>query len=141
MAAIRGKDTKPEILVRRRLHRLGYHYRLHRKDLPGRPDIVLAARRKIIEIRGCYWHRHAGCRLVTTPLTRKEFWQKKFDRNVERDARNITKLEAAGWDVLVIWECETSAPDLEVRLQGFLGPPSRAKRVDSKDFSDSERPV
>ena len=122
MAAIRGKDTKPELVVRRLLHSLGYRYRLHGRDLPGKPDIVLAARRKIVEIRGCFWHRHPGCPLAAVPVTRADFWQKKFSRNVARDAENLAALERLGWDVLVVWECEAGAPELRVRLENFLGP-------------------
>ena len=123
MAAIRGKNTGPELLIRQLLHRHGYRYRLHAKGLPGRPDIVFQSRRKVIEIRGCFWHRHAGCSLAATPATRVDFWKEKFDATVIRDACNAEALEKAGWSALVIWECEIHDPDLFSRLQSFLGEP------------------
>ena len=107
MSRIRGKNTKPEMIVRSVLHRLGYRFRLHRRDLPGKPDIVLSRHRLIIFVNGCYWHRHAGCRLAYTPKTRTDFWQAKFKDNVARDRRNQKALTAAGWRVIVIWECQT----------------------------------
>lgn len=125
MAAIAGKDTQPEMVIRRALHGMGFRYRLHVAGLPGRPDIVFAGRRKVIEIRGCFWHRHPGCARTATPATRREFWQAKFNTTIARDARNLTALEAAGWSVLVIWECEIGDADLAKRLQCFLGPPAR----------------
>nr|WP_244616617.1 very short patch repair endonuclease [Youhaiella tibetensis] len=106
MSRIRGGDTKPELRLRSLLHRAGYRFRLHAKDLPGKPDIVLPRFRTAIFVNGCFWHRHPGCRFATTPSTRPEFWQTKFNGNVERDARNQATLEAAGWQVMVVWECE-----------------------------------
>lgn len=124
MALVGPKDTKPEMIVRRLLHRAGYRYVLHAPDLPGRPDLVFRPRRKAIFVHGCFWHRHSGCRRATTPKTRREFWLAKFAANVERDARIAMELEAAGWDAVVVWECETSNPAaLRDRLTGFLGPP------------------
>lgn len=108
MSGIRGKDTKPEIVVRRLLHRLGYRFRLHCKDLPGRPDIVLPKWRTVIFVNGCYWHGHKDCHLFRLPKTRTEFWAKKIEGNQARDQRNYIVLEAAGWKVLVIWECAVS---------------------------------
>jgi DNA mismatch endonuclease (patch repair protein) len=125
MAAIRGKDTKPEMAVRRLLHALGYRYRLHRKDLPGKPDIVLPGRRKAIEIRGCWWHRHPDpcCPNVAMPKTRVDFWSAKFEANVARDHRNEVALHEMGWDLLILWECEVKALEsLADRLTAFLGP-------------------
>jgi DNA mismatch endonuclease, patch repair protein len=111
MAAIRCADTKPEMRVRRLLHLLGYRFRLHRKDLPGKPDIVLAKHRAVIFVHGCFWHCHS-CRYGSvTPATRADFWAAKRASNVARDRRNKTALRALGWRVLVIWECETK--DLE----------------------------
>ncbi|MBW4095965.1 MAG: DNA mismatch endonuclease Vsr [Acidobacteria bacterium] len=124
MAAIKGKDTKPEMLVRRVVHRAGYRYHLHVKRLPGSPDMVFFRRRKIIEIRGCFWHRHHGCVLAATPNTRAHFWQAKFQATEARDARNLAALRAGGWQVMVIWECEVKDPLLMNRLQAFLGPPA-----------------
>ena len=108
MSGIRGKDTKPEIIVRRLLHRLGYRFRLHRKDLPGRPDIVLPKWHAVIFVNGCYWHGHEDCHLFRPPKTRTEFWTNKIEGNQVRDRRNYAALEDAGWKVLVIWECAVS---------------------------------
>lgn len=106
MAAIHGRDTTPERRVRSLLHQLGYRFRLHRRDLPGSPDIVLPKHHTVVFVHGCFWHRHPGCRYTTTPRTRAAFWQSKFRQNVERDARQISELRAAGWSVMVVWECE-----------------------------------
>ncbi len=107
MARVRQKDTRPEITVRRCLHALGYRFRLHRRDLPGTPDIVLPKRRKAIFVHGCFWHRHPGCPRASMPKTRIEYWETKFRRNVERDQQAVTALQAAGWEPMVIWECQT----------------------------------
>lgn len=121
MAGIPSKDTKPEIIVRKLAHGLGYRYRLHDRKLPGSPDLVFPSRRKVIFVHGCFWHRHSGCRLAYFPRSNIEFWQTKFDTNVQRDKRVIKKLEETGWDVLVIWECETrEANALTSHLIGFL---------------------
>jgi DNA mismatch endonuclease (patch repair protein) len=121
MAAVKGRDTKPELVVRRLLFAMGYRYRLHRKDLPGRPDIVFGPRRKAIFVHGCFWHRHQGCSKATSPKTRKEFWNDKFDRNMERDADALRRLSDMGWSSLVVWECETREPDeLASTLRAFL---------------------
>lgn len=121
MSRIRGRDTEPEKIVRSMLHRMGYRFRLHRRDLPGRPDIVLPRLRSVIFVHGCFWHRHPGCRYTTTPKTRAEFWQKKFDENVTRDRRNVAALQKSGWRVLCVWECETRDLEaLEHQLQSFL---------------------
>lgn len=124
IAAIRGKDTLPELTVRRMLHGLGLRFRLHRKDLPGRPDIVLPRHRSVVFVHGCFWHRHEGCRYTTTPKTRLEFWQAKFAANVARDQRNRMVLEEMGWRVLVVWECELrDAEPLRDRLKAAFTPP------------------
>lgn len=126
MAAIRGKDTLPELNVRRMLHGLGLRFRLHRRDLPGRPDIVLPRHRTVVFVHGCFWHRHEGCRYTTTPKTRLAFWQAKFDANVARDHRNRVALEEMGWRVLVMWECELrNAEALRDRLKAAFAPPGR----------------
>ena len=104
MSRISGKDTGPEVLIRRWLWENGYRYRLHRKDLPGKPDIVLQRYSAVIFVHGCFWHRH-GCRFTTTPASREDFWVAKFQGNVERDKRNIENLVNFGWRVMVIWEC------------------------------------
>ena len=107
MSRIRAKDTRPERLVRSLLHSLGYRFRLNRKDLPGRPDIVLPKYRTAIYVHGCFWHRHEGCSLAYTPKSNLEFWSKKFTRNEERDAEVAAALKETGWKQVVVWECET----------------------------------
>jgi DNA mismatch endonuclease (patch repair protein) len=106
MAAIKSKDTKPELEVRRMLHKLGYRFRLHRKDLPGRPDIVLPKYKTVVLVHGCFWHQHSGCKIADRPKSRREYWDPKLDRNVARDRENEVKLMELGWSVLVVWECE-----------------------------------
>ena len=107
MRRIRGRDTTPERTVRRAAHALGYRFRLHRRDLPGTPDLSFPRLRKVLFVHGCFWHRHEGCSRTTWPKTRALYWRRKFEENVERDRRNIAELRALGWDVLVVWECET----------------------------------
>ena len=106
MRAIGPKDTKPELIVRRYLHRAGFRYRLHNSKLPGKPDIVLPKWSAVLFVHGCYWHRHPGCRYATTPKTRKDFWLKKLEGNRKRDLRHQAALERDGWRVFVIWECQ-----------------------------------
>lgn len=126
MSAVRGRDTKPEMTVRRLLHSMSYRYRLHRKDLPGRPDIVFGHRRKAIFVHGCFWHRHPGCSKATSPKTRSKFWTEKFERNVERDTQVEARLTELGWKTLTVWECETRASDaLKIKLRAFLENTSR----------------
>ncbi len=121
MARVRGRDTKPEVAVRRLLHGMGYRFRLHRKDLPGKPDIVLPRHRRVILVHGCFWHGHLGCRRAARPSTNADFWNAKIDRNVERDAITAAALEAAGWKVLTLWQCETRDNGaLAERLKQFL---------------------
>ena len=108
MSGIRGKDTKPEIIVRQLLHWLGYRFRVHRKNLPGKPDIVLPKWRTVIFVNGCYWHGHEDCHLFRLPKTRTEFWTNKIEGNRARDERNHTALRADGWNVVIIWECAVS---------------------------------
>ncbi|EPB7178966.1 very short patch repair endonuclease [Pseudomonas aeruginosa] len=118
MRSVLAKDTGPELLVRSLLHRLGLRFRLHRKSLPGSPDIVLPKYRTVVFVHGCFWHRHPGCRYASTPKTRQEFWLPKFDANVKRDAKKEAQLCELGWRVLVIWECEPRRPDeLKERLR------------------------
>jgi DNA mismatch endonuclease (patch repair protein) len=109
MSRIRGRNTGPELRLRSLLHRAGFRFRIHAKKLPGRPDIVLPKYRTAIFVHGCFWHRHPGCRNATMPSTRAEFWQEKLDGNVRRDARNQAALEANGWTVITVWECELKA--------------------------------
>lgn len=113
MSKIKGKNTKPEVSVRQYLHRKGYRFRLHRKDLPGSPDIVLPSRMIAIFVHGCFWHRHRGCKKTTTPSTNRSFWERKFEDNVNRDERNTQALQKLGWTVMVIWECEINEQSLE----------------------------
>lgn len=108
MARIKGKSTKPELIVRRLAHQLGYRFRLHRKDLPGSPDLVFPRLKLAVFVNGCFWHRHKDCRFSYSPKTNVEFWARKFTNNVLRDERAKEGLEAMGWRVAVIWECETA---------------------------------
>lgn len=122
MAAVRSKDTKPEMLVRRLLHRSGYRFRLHRSDLPGKPDIVLSSRKKIIFVHGCFWHQHRHCSFSHVPKSNVSYWAPKLMRNRERDEEHIRALRAAGWKCRVVWECELNKPDRLLRqLSKFLG--------------------
>lgn len=107
MRRVRGKDTAPELRVRGTLHRMGYRFRLHRRDLPGNPDIVLPKHRTVVFVHGCFWHRHPGCKAASTPAARQEYWLPKFERTVKRDRAARRKLAALGWRVIVIWECQT----------------------------------
>ena len=115
MAQIRGKDTAPEKVVRSLLHALGFRFRLHRQDLPGKPDIVLPKHKSVIMVHGCFWHRHPGCKYAYDPKSRVEFWQEKFRRNVERDGEVRAALRNMGWKVIVVWECELR--DMETLAQ------------------------
>jgi len=108
MSRINSRNTKPEKAVRSLLHRMGYRFRLHKKDLPGKPDIVLPKHRTVVFVHGCFWHRHENCRYTTTPKSNRDFWLAKFKTNVERDKAKASLLEAAGWKVIVVWQCELS---------------------------------
>ncbi|MDR2409944.1 MAG: very short patch repair endonuclease [Bacteroidales bacterium] len=121
MSQIHSKDTKPELIVRRWLWRHGYRYRLHGKDLPGKPDIVLPKYNAVIFVHGCFWHRH-NCKYASTPATRRDFWEKKLNGNIKRDQENIKKLKKNNWRVLVIWECEIKTWNslLEKKINNFL---------------------
>lgn len=123
MQSVKQKNTKPELVVRQVLHRLGYRFRLHRKNLPGRPDIVLPRHRKAIFVHGCFWHWH-GCPKGQLPKSRLDYWLPKLEGNVKRDRTKIEQLESLGWDVLVVWQCETrDLEELAVRLEAFVGKP------------------
>ena len=111
MSRIKGANTKPEVRVRSILHRMGYRFRLHRKDLPGKPDIVLPKYETVLFVHGCFWHRHPECRFAYTPKSRVAFWKKKFLRNVERHHEVKEQLTELGWRVIVVWECETKDED------------------------------
>ncbi len=122
MRAVKDHDTKPEMVVRRRLHRMGYRYRLHRKDLPGKPDIVLVPRRKVIFIHGCFWHGHSCKRGSRLPRANAEYWKMKIAGNIKRHAKQLVELAAAGWTELTLWECELADENaVERRLRDFLG--------------------
>lgn len=121
MRAIRSKGMKPELAVRRLAHRLGYRFRLHRKDLPGKPDLAFIGRSKAVFVHGCFWHQHRECREGRPPKSNHEYWGLKLARNIQRDQANIAKLQSSGWDTLVIWECEIrDAAALEKSLRNFL---------------------
>ncbi len=121
MGRVRSRHTKPEMTIRRMVHAMGYRYRLHAKDLPGKPDLVFRARKKVVFVHGCFWHRHAGCALARLPKSRQEFWFPKLEANWQRDMKNESALRASGWDVLTIWECELSdIARLKARIKGFL---------------------
>lgn len=120
MSGIRGKDTKPEILVRRTLFAAGFRFRLHRRDLPGAPDLALPGRKIAIFVHGCFWHMHKGCRLAKSPTTRPDFWKGKLEGNVERDRQAIKALLAQDWRVLVVWECATKDKTADSTLSEAL---------------------
>lgn len=120
MAAIKGKNTKPEIIVRRFLHRLGFRFQLHRRDLPGRPDIVLPKYRTVVEVRGCFWHRHEGCPFAYMPKSNREFWESKLNGNRERDRRNLRELARLGWRAIEVWECELEEDRILERLPAMI---------------------
>ncbi|MBP0621996.1 very short patch repair endonuclease [Cupriavidus consociatus] len=111
MSRIRGKDTQPELALRKVLHRLGLRYRLHGAGLPGKPDLVLPRYRTVVFVHGCFWHRHVGCKIATIPKSNTSFWIEKFERNVARDKRVSLSLREAGWTVLVVWECELASTE------------------------------
>lgn len=124
MSRIRGKDTGPELRVRSLVYAMGFRYRLHRRDLPGCPDIVFKGRKKVIFVHGCFWHLHEGCRLNRKPKSRTSYWHAKLEGNKVRDQENISRLEDDGWSVLVVWECETEDLELlERKLRRFLDSP------------------
>ncbi|MDH0744844.1 very short patch repair endonuclease [Pseudomonas sp. GD03842] len=137
MAGIRGSDTLPEMKVRRLLHRHGFRYRLHPRELPGRPDVVLPRYRVCIFIHGCFWHRHPGCRYTTTPSTREGFWRLKFEQNVKRDLRNRNELLQLGWRVIELWECGTRRPETDMHWLLETIPDCNQKFVAWPEFPDT----
>ncbi|MGE4519058.1 MAG: very short patch repair endonuclease [Desulfobacteraceae bacterium] len=121
MSRIKSRDTKPELIVRSILHRMGYRFRLHRKDLPGKPDIVLSKYNTIIFVHGCFWHRHEGCKYAYFPKSKVDFWEAKFQANIKRDAEVLDQLSEMGWNVLIIWECEVKKTDFIIdRLKSYF---------------------
>jgi DNA mismatch endonuclease (patch repair protein) len=132
MSKIRGKNTRPELAVRKLLFRLGYRYRLHDKTLPGKPDIVFSGRQAVVYVHGCFWHRHENgvCKNAVLPKTRPEFWEEKLQRNAERDRQHVNRMEALGWRVLVVWECEVgNLVTLREKLTNFLGSTKSAQSL------------
>lgn len=123
MSRIRGMDTGPEIVVRRLLHRMGYRFRVHVRELPGKPDVVLPKYRTVVFVHGCFWHRHRGCKNCTTPTNNRDFWMKKLEGNAVRDRIKRAQLRKLGWRVVVVWECELAQGfELGLRLQSLLKP-------------------
>ena len=128
MARIGGKHTVPEMIVRSLLHSLGFRYRLHRRDLPGTPDIVFPSRRKVIFVNGCFWHAH-GCGIGQPPKSRLDYWAPKLEKNRTRDLKKVRELRKQGWEVLTVWQCQTRNPDgLSTKLVSFLEPASANSR-------------
>ena len=122
MRRIRSTGMLPELAVRSVVHRMGFRFRLHRKDLPGKPDLVFASRRKVIFVHGCFWHSHRGCRLAHKPRSNADYWGPKLKRNQNRDRNNVGVLKASGWKPLIIWECETrDVSRLSRKVRTFLG--------------------
>lgn len=121
MAGIKGKNTQPEIAVRKLVHGMGFRFRLHRRDLPGSPDLVFPRLRKVIFVHGCFWHRHSGCRLAYTPKSNIEFWLRKLENNMRRDTAALQALVDLGWKVLIVWECEVAnLPALTEKVSFFM---------------------
>jgi len=129
MAAIRSKNMKPELAVRSLVHNLGFRFRLHKKELPGKPDLVFSSLKKAIFVHGCFWHQHNACREGRMPGSRQEYWIPKLSRNVARDAQHIRDLKKDGWNVLIIWECETKEiPSIQRKILKFLGSKTLSSR-------------
>lgn len=137
MSGIRGKNTKPEVVVRRGLHARGFRFRLHAKDLPGKPDLVLPKWNAVVLVHGCFWHRHERCRFATSPATRPEFWAEKFASTVSRDRRNADALHAANWRTATVWECALKQDPQEVlsALEGWLRSDAKAVEIGSRETS------
>ena len=142
MAKIRGKNTRPELAVRSLLHRAGYRFSLHRKDLPGRPDIVLRKYHTVVFVHGCFWHRHKNCKIASMPKSNVAFWQAKFDRNVANDKKHTRQLRKMGWHVLTVWECELKKPDkVLAKLQRNLTTKDIKKVIQYPTIEDAEVPM
>jgi len=136
MSRIRSKDTTPEMATRSILRKMGYRYRLHRRDLPGTPDIAIGRLKAIIDVRGCFWHRHKGCRLASEPSTNVKFWTDKFARNVSRDRRNTRQWAKLGWKAVVLWECELNDPkSVAKKLKRFLDGREKLHLTFSKKYA------
>ena len=140
MARIVPKNSKPEMVVRRLLHALGYRFWLHARYLPGRPDIVFRSKKKAIFVHGCFWHRYSGCKNASTPKTRVEFWTEKFERNVARDQLKETALREMGWQVLLVWECETkSVETLSAKLASALAGEAYPEKSDLSEVGQRSK--
>lgn len=121
MSLVSDKNTKPETVVRSLLHRIGYRFRLHKKDLPGKPDITLPKYKKVIFVHGCFWHGHVGCSRSKRPATNRDFWREKLDKNIERDKVTVNALNQLGWEVLVVWSCEVKDTNkMKTKILSFL---------------------
>ena len=130
MSRVKDRDTGPEMLVRSMVHRMGFRFRLHRDDLPGKPDIVLPRHRKLIFVHGCFWHQHEACPHSKRPSSRVEFWNTKLDDNIRRDRKNQEALAGLGWHILIVWECETQNPnELLEKLDRFLTFPAESTKL------------
>lgn len=138
MSRVRQRDTTPEIVVRRAVHALGYRFRLHRKDLPGTPDLVFPGLRTALFVHGCFWHAHPGCKSATVPKTRTEWWRAKLQGNVARDALAESRLQAMGWQVGVVWGCETRNPALLREKLAAILPPRLDCAPERRDHGDSQ---
>ena len=135
MSRIRGKDTKPEIIVRSMLHKMGYRFRLHRKDLPGTPDIVLPKYKTVIFVHGCFWHRHKRCKFAYTPKSRVKFWKDKFAETVKRDKQHLKQLKENGWEVFIVWECETKDMDKLKKIINKISQEINCALLSSSDYN------
>jgi DNA mismatch endonuclease (patch repair protein) len=139
MSGIRARNTLPEMRLRRALHARGFRYRLHRRELPGTPDIVLARYNAVVLVHGCFWHRHVGCRYATNPSTRPEFWKQKFGKNVKRDVAQLEALLALGWRVATVWECALRNPEqiemTSAALEGWLKSKRRSIELGSRTYN------
>jgi DNA mismatch endonuclease (patch repair protein) len=120
MSRVKRENTKPERTLRSLLHKQGYRFRIHRRDLPGKPDVVLPKYKSVIFVHGCFWHRHPGCAKASLPSTNTDFWEKKFEKTITRDKENIIKLRQMGWRVIVVWECELKNPERVVEKLDIL---------------------
>lgn len=129
MSLIRSKNTQAELRVRRLVYAMGYRYRLHRKDLPGKPDLAFLSIRRVIFVNGCFWHRHQGCRRASIPKSRVAYWKDKFAKTLKRDTKNLTQLKAMGWEYLIIWECELrDTKTLRQKIAEFLSASHSVRR-------------
>ena len=135
MSRIRSKDTSPEMRVRSMLHRQGYRYRLHDKSLPGRPDVVLKQHRTAIFVHGCYWHRHKGCKYAYNPKSRVKFWKNKFAETVKRDKQHLKQLKENGWEVFIVWECETKDMDKLKQIISKISQEINGVLLSSSDYN------